>query len=81
MLGSMISVSLKVDPEDVGVLVVVGVQGKASVQRGYRAQRSKHWLPAADEDLRPPAMDHLCTSRSEPRNEYQPQRSLQISGW
>src|SRR5215212_4130721 len=42
----------EVDPEDVGVLVVVGVQEKALVQRRYRAQGSKRELPAADKDLR-----------------------------
>src|SRR5918994_7994095 len=70
----------EVDPEDVGVLVVVGVQEKALVQRGDWAQGSNHERPRRTKTSAP-TRNHRCTSRSEPQNEYQPHRSLQRSGW
>lgn len=42
----------EVDPEDVGIPLVVRVEGKAAVHRRDRAQGPGHELPAADEDLR-----------------------------
>ena len=41
----------QVDPEDAGILVVVRVEGKAPVHRGYRAQGPERQLTAPHEDL------------------------------
>src|SRR4029450_1586749 len=41
----------EVDPEDVGVLVIVGVEDKAPVDRRYRAQGSEHEPATPDQDL------------------------------
>src|SRR5579883_3382313 len=48
----------EVHPEDVGVLLIVRVQGKAPVQRGEGAQTTQRQLTSPDEDLGSSADHH-----------------------